>query len=750
MFTFYNQTMMKKLLLILFTLCLGNAFAQAPKPDYKSSKFAQLGEELPTPNSYRGANGAPGPDYWQQKADYIIKVELFEEKQHVKGSETITYHNNSPFVLEYLWLQLDQNAFSKDSDTYTTTTSGLSEENVYGILRSGFIEEADLGPKIKTVKDANGKDLNYTINKTMMRIDLPTPLAAKTGKFTFSIDWEHNLRERKKVGGRGGYEYFPEDDNCVYAEAQWFPRMAVFDDVNGWQNKQFLGSGEFALTFGDYEVHMTVPEDHILAATGELQNPEQVLSKEQIKRWKQAEKSDKPIVIVTQEEAIKAEKTKATKKKTWIHKAENVRDFAWASSRKFIWDAMQVEVGGKKVWAMSYYPKEANPLWGDYSTNLVALTLKEYSKRTFDYPYPVAISVEASNGMEYPMICYNYGRPNPDGTVSPRIKDGMFGVIIHEVGHNFFPMIVNSDERQWTWMDEGLNTFLEFLTELEVSNTPWGKVAYPDGYPATRGVPKAIIPYMKLDSDKLVPIMTNSESILNFGPNAYTKPATGLNILRNTIMGHELFDYAFKQYAIQWKFKHPQPADFFRTMENASAVDLDWFWRGWFYSTEPCDISIEKATVFQLPDANGKIKINKEKSPFEVKQFDRKKADDLMANVVKNGIRVSDAEKQAVSTEKYYYELEFKNIGGLLMPVIVQMKYTDGTDETIKIPAEIWRRNPEQVKKVLVADKEVASFVLDPKEETADIDTSNNFFPRQKEEGASKFDEMKKKGEGEK
>jgi len=741
--------MMKKLLLIIFTLCLGNAFAQAPKSEYKSSKFAQLGEDLPTPNSYRGANGAPGPDYWQQKADYLIKVELFEEKQSVIGSETITYHNNSPFVLDYLWLQLDQNAFRKDSDTYTTATGELSEENVYGLYRQSFIEEADLGLKIKSVKDANGKALPYIINKTMMRIDLPTSLAAKTGKVIFSIEWEHNMRERKKVGGRGGYEYFAEDDNCVYAEAQWFPRMVVFDDVNGWQNKQFLGRGEFALTFGDYEVQVTVPEDHILAATGELQNPEAVLSKEQIKRFKKAEKSDIPVVIVTQEEATENEKDKSTKKKTWIHKAQNVRDFAWASSRKFIWDAMQVEVGGKRVWAMSYYPKEANPLWGDYSTNLIALTLKNYSKHTFDYPYPVAISVEASNGMEYPMICYNYGRPNADGTVSDRIKAGMFGVIIHEVGHNFFPMIVNSDERQWTWMDEGLNTFLEHLTELEVSNTDWGKKAYPDGYPATRALPKSIVSYMKLEPDQIVPIMTNSESILRFGPNAYSKPATGLNILRNTVMGPELFDYAFKQYALQWKFKHPQPADFFRTMENASAVDLDWFWRGWFFTTEPCDIAIDKVTLFQFPDKNGKVKVGKDKSPFETKQFNAQKAEELTKNIIKDGIRVTEEEKKIISTEKYYYELKFKNIGGLLMPVIVKMDYADGSSETINIPAEIWRQDPESVTKVLITDKEVLAFVLDPNEETADIDTSNNTFPRV-EESSSKFDEMKKKSEGEK
>ncbi|GAB4406956.1 MAG: M1 family metallopeptidase [Microscillaceae bacterium] len=724
-------------------LAFAAAQAQTPKPPYKSSKFAQLEQELPTPNVYRAANGAPGPEYWQQRADYFIKVELFEETQMVQGSETITYYNNSPIELDYLWLQLDQNRFSKDSDTYATETGELSTDNIGGLYTQAIIDQAGLGYQILSVKDEKGNPLPYTINKTMMRVDLPSPIKAKGGKFTFSVEWKNRERERLKVGGRGGFEYFPGDGNCVYSLAQWFPRMCVFDDVDGWQNKQFLGRGEFALPFGDYEVHITVPEDHILAATGELQNPQEVLSPTQLQRWKQAETATEPVVIVSQAEAIANEKDKSSKKKTWIHKAQNVRDFAWASSRKFIWDAMRVDVGGKKVWAMSYYPKEANPLWGDYSTHLVALTLKEYSKRTFDYPYPVAISVEASNGMEYPMICYNYGRPNPDGTVNPRIKDGMFGVIIHEVGHNYFPMIVNSDERQWTWMDEGLNTFLEYLTELEISNTPWGKKAYPEGYPATRGNPKYITPYMRLGSEQLVPIMTNSESILNFGPNAYTKPATGLNILRNTIMGPELFDYAFKQYARRWMFKHPHPADFFRTMEDASAVDLDWFWRGWFYTTEPCDISLEKVTLFQMPDKKGKILADEEKAPFEIKKFDLAKISEANAN--RRGPALSKEEMALVNPEQFYYQLDFKNVGGLLMPVIFQINYKDGSQEIVKIPAEIWRLNPEQVSKVIKTNKEVASFLLDPNEETADIDLSNNQFPRPEEQSSSQFDEFKKK-----
>ena len=527
-----------------------------------------------------------------------------------------------------------------------------------------------------------------------------------------------------------------------------FPRMAVYDDYNGWQNKQFLGRGEFALTFGDYEVEITVPADHIVAATGELQNAEEVLSKTQLERWEKAKNTKDPVVIVTQEEAIESEKKKSKKKKTWKYKAENVRDYAFASSRKFIWDAMQVDVQGKKVWAMSYYPKEANPLWGDFSTRLVALTLEEYSKHTFAYPYPVAISVEASNGMEYPMICYNYGRPNADGTISDRIRRGMFGVIIHEVGHNYFPMIVNSDERQWTWMDEGLNTFLQYLTEVQVAKQDWCPDVYKDGFPSRRGPAKNIVPYMRTDPAIITPIMTNSEAIQRFGSNAYAKPATALNILRETVMGAELFDFAFKEYSQRWMFKHPKPADFFRTMEDASAVDLDWFWRGWFYTTDACDISIESVELFRIADGSTTT-ASASKGAFEAKQIKQESLDQLIEAGKRRGVKVLDTEKKVLNTNSYFYNVTLKNVGDLIMPVIMGMEYADGSTDIVRLPAEIWRLNPKEITKVFVSQKEVVSFVLDPMEETADIDTKNNIFPRDQKEGDSKFKEFKEKKENE-
>jgi hypothetical protein len=711
--------MMNRILFLWILLGVSaNLYAQTPKPPYTSSKFEQLEELLPTPNTYRAADGSPGHEYWQQKADYKIQVVLNDENQSIKGSETITYHNLSPNDLKYLWLQLDQNRYAPESNTYKTESYSLNEFGEMLTTMRG--EAADYGHKITTVKDAQGKELPYTINQTMMRVELPMPLKANGGVFVFSIDWNYNIIDQQKMSARAGYEFFEKDGNYLYEIAQWFPRMAVYDDVNGWQNKQFLGRGEFALPFGDYEVAITVPSDHIVAATGELQNASEILDATQQKRLKQAEKSDTPVVIVTQDEVITKEKSKEKKTKTWKYKAKDVRDFAWASSRKFIWDAMQVEVAGKRVWAMSYYPKEGNPLWGQYSTQVVAHTLRVYSKYTIDYPYPVAISVHGPVfGMEYPMICFNGGRPDADGTVPERTRRAMISVIIHEVGHNFFPMIVNSDERQWTWMDEGLNSFCQHLAEKEMPAQSWAKKDYPETYPSRRGPAKNIIPYMKADAKSLVPIMTNSEQIENrqFGNNAYGKPATALNILRETVMGPELFDYAFKEYARRWAFKHPQPADFFRTIEDASAVDLDWFWRGWFYGTEPVDISLDSVVVYQMSTRVQKVK--ETESPFEVKEVD--------ANALK---RLDKGDQDLFTPDMLMYDVKFKNIGGLPMPIILQINYKDGSQDMMRIPAEIWRINPEEASKVITTTKEIDSFVLDPNEETSDIDIENNQYPR--------------------
>jgi hypothetical protein len=714
-------------------------------------KFEQLGpDKLSTPNSYRTGSGAPGPNYWQQRADYVIDAEVNDETHVLTGKETITYYNNAPENLNYLWLQLDQNLFAENNMT-SKTQGGVVRDSIpakfFGATANVGSTDYKGGYTIKSVKDALGKDLPYVINYTMMRIDLPAALKTSE-KFIFSIEWsytEYNRGEYEE--GRGGYEYFPKDGNYVYTFAQWFPRMCVFDDYEGWQNKQFLGKGEFALTFGNYRVKITVPADHIVGATGSLQNAKDVLTKEQLDRLDKAKKTfDNPVLIVTEEEARKKEKVRSAKKSTWDFYAENVRDFAFAHSRKFIWDAMAVKIGDKTPLAQSLYPKEGNPLWGKESTKAVKNTLEVYSARTIDYPYPVAYSVHtADQGMEYPMICFNGGRPDEDGSYSQQTLIGMIHVIVHEVGHNFFPMIVNSDERQSTWMDEGLNSFLDKETLQE---------RYPQlNY--TRGTPKSIVPFMRGDKSQMRPVMATADNqSTNHGPNGYTKPAAALTLLRETVMGKELFDQAFKEYAQRWAFKHPKPADFFRTLEDASAVDLDWFWKGWFFTTDNVDVELNDVKWFQLKSE----KENPEKKNVKAKTGDlnAQSSNDFsggpqafsLTNTPDNlygefKSRLDDNRIRGKLEGKNIYQIRFKNLGGLVTPLIIEWTYKDGSKEIEKIPAEIWRSNENEVTKVFVKDKEVTNIILDPNFELADVEMSNNVFPKKTTE--SRFDQFKKR-----
>jgi hypothetical protein len=738
---------MNRFLILLFVLTVNLSWAQ--QTSKWQGKFEQLEQLLPTPNEYRTGSGSPGPKYWQQKADYAMSIELNDDNQSITGTETITYHNNSPDVLKYLWLQLDQNILSEEN-TLATTGTGTVRDSAAAKTYAAQVSDFKAGFNIKAVKDAAGKGLPFIINNTMMRIDLPQPL--KSGeKVSFGIDWSYNIVDRSIFGQRSGLEYFPEDGNYIYAIAQFFPRMCVYDDYQGWQNKQFLGRGEFTLPFGDYKVKITVPADHIIGSTGVLQNPQDVLTKTEQERFQKAKTSfDKPVIIVTQAEATAKEKTKSKQKKTWEFHAENVRDFAFCSSRKFIWDAQAVKIGNKTPLAMSYYPKEGNPLWEQESTKAVKNTLEVYSKFTIDYPYPVAISAHtASIGMEYPMICFNFGRPKKDGTVTPQLKQGMIGVIVHEVGHNFFPMIINNDERQTTWMDEGINSFVQLMTELE---------RYPD-IDWSRGKPAGIVNYFKGDKNLMRPLMTNSEQVVQFGPEQYAKAATALYILRETVMGPELFDKAFKEYAQRWAFKHPKPADFFRTMEDASAVDLDWFWKGWFYTTDVNDQSIEQVKWFRLRNEKTtpeKKEVKTQKGELTANASNEKKFENFDGGPQEFSLietdpqyygefrsKIDDKAVMAKLQNKNIYEVTISNKGGLVMPVIIEWRYKDGTSELEKIPAEIWRVNETKVSKVFIKDKEVTGVMIDPGQTTADVNIEDNIFPKVQKD--SKFDEFKKK-----
>ncbi|MFD1096716.1 M1 family metallopeptidase [Salegentibacter chungangensis] len=735
---------------------------QSQKAHTNQNKFRQLYQEFSTPNQYRTASGAPGPQYYQNEADYKMDIVLDDKNSKLSGEETITYHNNSPSELEYLWVQLDQNIRKKDAPALEKNPSSMNPVASPGRFVKEYMEKPfDGGFNIEKVSK-DGKALNYTINNTMMRIDMEKPL--KPGEsYTFDIKWWYNINNHVTNRARSGYELFPEDGNKAYVIAQFFPRMAVYNDVEGWQNYQFWGNGEFALPFGDYEVNITVPADHVMEATGELQNRKEVYTKEMMKRYEQAKKSfDKPVMIVTQDEAEKAEKGFSDKTKTWTYKADMVRDFAFSTSRKFILDMMNTDVMGKEVMAVSLYPKEGNPLWEQWSTRAVASTLKSYSDHTFQYPYHKAVSVHAKNqGMEYPMICWNYGRPDEDGNYSDRVKFGMISVIIHEVGHNYFPMIVNSDERQWGWMDEGINTFTQYLAEQEFGKQYPDAIAPLDQYPSRRGIPSKIVPYMKGDQNFIAPIMSNPEQVHQLGNNAYGKPATALNILRETVMGHDLFDHAFATYSQRWMFKHPTPEDFFRTMEDASGIDLDWFWRGWFYSTGNVDIGVKEVKKFYLTD-----EVTEEGSEFlkrygvsnpdeidgiyVVEEGSEEYSEDMKGKPASESVSTlneylmdnfSAEERAALKDPKYFYQVTFEKPGDLVMPLIVEYTYADGTSEKVTYPVQVWRKNDDSVTKALATDKEITKIVVDPQLETADVNMENNSWP--KSENKDKFEEFK-------
>jgi hypothetical protein len=756
--------------------CLLVTLSSHAAVDSGAQAFAQLGESLPTANSYRTASGAPGHEYWQQKVDYKIEATLDAAARRVSASSQVSYTNNSPDTLTYLWIQLDQNRFRDDSLDRRSRT--VSEDQVsYGTLRDHQSRaDHNYGYQDLAFTGANGQALSFTVIDTMARLDLPSPL--KSGDSTrFNVTWSFDVLEEVAVGSRGGYEYFEKNDTQLFFLAQWFPRLAAYTDYTGWQNKAFLGRGEFTLEFGDYEVALTVPDNQIVSATGELSNPNDVLTKVQRQRLK-AVTSDSPSFIVTPEEALANEQTKASGTKTWRFKAENVRDFAWSSSSKYIWDAMAHEQPGAKydrVFAMSFYPNEAEPVWSKYSTHAVAHTLDVYSRFSFDYPYPVAQSVNTweSGGMEYPMITFNGYRPDPpkaDGkdadsaeakaeaqrAYSRKIKYGLIGVVIHEVGHIYFPMVVNSDERQWTWMDEGLNTFLEYVSELE----------WEEDYPAFRDDTNVLdyIPKYMTSSNQ-VPIMTQSDSILQFGPNAYVKPAAALTVLRETVMGRELFDFAFKEYAQRWKFKRPTPADFFRTMEDASGVDLDWFWRAWFYETGHVDVAISDVRAYRLKkndpdidfpldraeDARDKpvpVSIERNKAAGIVPRESRYETlQDLYSDsdrftvtnkdrntAAKDFKKLEDWEqrvfKRAIEEDAIFYFLDFDNLGGIPSPLLLTITYADDSSKELVLPAEIWRRNAEHVTYRLIDNKDIKSIEVDARHQTADTDYGNNRFPQ--------------------
>ena len=651
------------------------------------SMFRQL-DEWPDPTTYRTAAGYPGKDYWQQQVDYIIEASLDTADQVVNGSERITYHNNSPDELRFLWVQLDQNVRSIEHSRSYQLRGALPDSIPERLRRFYNPIPFDGGFTISRVQLVNESgdlvDAERRIQDTIMKVNLEKPLLSGE-KVELEIDWSYPV----PTNGRGAKEKVR--DGWLYEMAQWFPRMSVYDDVNGWQTEQFLGRGEFYLNFGDYDVKLTVPWDHIVESTGVLQNPEEVLTKRQISRLEKAYKSTEPTFIIEPNEVQTPEsRPKQDGMLTWHFKAEDVRDFAWVSSSTYVWDAagFVYRDGDNPIQVHSLYPRDAMPLWDKVSTRATVVTLETYGRMSFEYPYPKAANVHGPVfGMEYPMISFCGARPRPDGTYTEQLERALIGVTIHEVGHNWFPMIVASDERKWTWMDEGLNSFLQYYSEKDYAAKFEGTEIWTQGeFQHRRGPAPNIVPYMK--DERQVPIMTESDLVqTNFGNNGYAKPAAGLVMLRDHILGPEIFDEAFREYSNRWAFKHPQPADFFRSMEEGAGENLNWFWRGWFYTTYANDQAIANVS--------------------------KQASEDLLGNA---------------DSGEHYYRIEVENEGQLLMPLEIEVTYEDGTTERIDLPADVWRSNEITYTKGFFTDKDVVKVELDPDASFADIDPDNNVW----------------------
>lgn len=609
---------------------------------------------------YRSGNGEPGPEYWQNRADYKIEAELFPEKNLLEGDIEITYRNNSPQNLELLWLQLDQNRFSKNSRGYAATP-----------VSQGRWGNVDLngGYNIKSVviilNQTEYKKVNYLIDDTRMRIILPEKLIAKGGEIKIKIKYDFLIPNY----GADRMGILKSKKGPIYEIAQWYPRMSVFDDVSGWNTLPYLGAGEFYLDYGDFDFSVTVPADFVVVASGELINPNEVLSSEQINRLNDAKGSDEKVYIISPDEVEKIDTiSNITETKTWHFKMTNSRDVAWAASRVFVWDAAKINLPeGKTSLAMSVYPLEvsADSAWGR-STEYIKNSIEYNSQMWFPYTYPVAVNVAGRvGGMEYPGIVF----------CSVKAKGrSLWGVTDHEFGHNWFPMIVGSNERKFMWQDEGFNSFINIFSTRSFNNGE---------YSSRRDSARNIVKYM-LDN--------NSESIMNYpdvidsknlGNNAYFKTALGLYILRQVILGEDRFDYAFKTYIKRWAFKHPTPKDFFRTINSVAGDDLNWFWKEWFYENWVLDQSVDNVKYINNNPENGAV------------------------------IYISNKEKMA-------------------FPVPIKIIERNGNVINLTLPVEVWQRGPEWSFKVNTTSF-IDSVIIDPEEQLPDVNPKNNVWTQRVE-----------------
>lgn len=644
---------MKKLLIHVFVLGFGlHALVYGQnKPENNQELFNEFTYRQGT--LYRTASGKPGPAYWQNAADYILEAEIDEGAHALKGKVTITYTNNSPEALDFVWLHLDQNRFKADSRG--TLTTPIQGNRYAGDTDGGFIID---NVKAQLSKKGSKTSDRHITTDTRMQIFLEEPIPAGGGQATISMDFEFKIPQK----GMDRMGRLDVKDGTVYALAQWYPRMAVFDDVTGWNVEPYLGAGEFYLGYGDFEYKVTVPYDHIVVGSGELINAREVLTKEQQDRMRAAGQSDSTVYIIRPDEVQDKQKIRPKQEGTltWHFKIENARDVAFASSKAFIWDAAKIDLpSGKKALAQSAYPAESDgqDAWGR-STEYSKASIEHYSNWWYEYPYPVAVNVACDvNGMEYPGLnfCSYKSKGEP-----------LWGVTDHEFGHNWFPMIVGTNERRYAWMDEGFNTFINHYSSVAFNNGEYG---------STLNQTRRYLNWFSNPSREGIDTYPDVANTSNLGMIAYMKPAIGLIMLREYILEPERFDNAFKSYINAWAYKHPQPNDFFNLMENVAGENLRWFWKGWFYGTENIDLSIDNVVPYS-------------------------------GN----------------------YVIILSNKGGMPMPVWMEITYGDDSKERIKLPVEIWQRG-NQWNHLLETNKEIKRIEIDPDKILPDVNLANDSWP---------------------
>lgn len=714
-------------------LMLPLAIAVSAVAHAEATPFSPLGSLVDPPSATRGADGRPTSTYWQQHIAYDIDATLDVERRVINAQAELRYTNNAPQALDAIWFEISPEATTKDAIAHRSATINVDSASVRDLRGLREQEERGGGLVVSSVADSEDRPLAFEARGTQLRVALPRPLASGQ-TVRIKLAWRVALVDLDRKGGRTGYMLLSSGDP-IFHIAQWYPQPVAFTDYGGWRNVPFVDHGEFAPELGDYNVSLTLPAGQLVAATGVLTNEADVLTgveRTRLARLRQGKVTE----IVTAAEA--ATKRRSSETRTWRFAARNVRDFALAASLRYRWDATLA--GTSAVRAMTFYPSEASALWRPLALPAIGHALDVYGRMTFDYPYPVVQAAFGPNdGMEHTMLAFSrYPPDGPNGTYSRERKRDFLWVLTHEVGHNWFPLIVNSDERAWTWMDEGLTSYLETLATLEWS----GDYTTRPNLPAMLGAER--------EATGRQPPMTPANAVVDLFPTQYHRPAAALQVLRELVLGRETFDRAFRAYARAWMFKRPTPGDFFRTINQESGADLDWFWRAWFFSTDHVDLSLERVAALRLvavpadaipapadatPPANLTVLRNAaegrrlmvEQVPRLADAYDRI-PERTLAGATPSAHAVVDVQRtlDALGQGGVFYELDIRNRGGVVSPVPIRIDYRDGTSERYVVPVELWFGDTKRAQHILWRAKSIRSVTLDPDAATGDVDRGNN------------------------